>query len=313
MYLQFRKTIEEDGNSIHELGIRGSNLQKLLVNTFTEAMKVQLVKKSNLIEHFTPNFGIGCRRLTPAPGYLEAITESNVDFITEKIAFINLAGVELESGRRIELDVLCCATGFETSSVPPYPVIGTNGSLEERFKPFPETYLSMAIDTFPNFFMMVGPNSGIGAGTLTILIEAEGDYIIKCIRKLQKENYASMAPKASRVKDFSNYVGNYFKKTVYSDDCDSWYKSLNGKGDRITALWPGSILHAMECMRAPRWEDFEYENREENQLGWLGNGWSVALTGGADPAFYLDPTVVDTPPKGFPESDPKLAIRPFSH
>lgn len=161
--------------------------------------------------------------------------------------------------------------------------------------------------------MMLGPNSGIGAGSATILLEAQGDYIVKCIRKLQKEDYASMMPKASRVHDFSDYVTDYFKKTVYTDDCDSWYKSQGGKGDRITALWPGSILHAMECLRSPRWEDFDYESRVDNRLAWLGNGWSVALKGEADPSWYLDTDNVDKPTKETPEKDSRLSKRPFSY
>ena len=275
-------------------------------------MKERLAKKPELLDHFTPPFGIGCRRLTPGPGYLEAIVEDNVDFITDKISCITPKGVQMENGKLIEVDVLACATGFNASYVPPYPVIGKQGkTLAKRFEIFPESYLSLTVDGFPNFFMMLGPNSSIGAGSLTILLEAQGDYIVKCIRKLQKEDYVTMMPKAARVQDFSDYVGDYFKKTVYMDDCDSWYKSK--AGDRIISLWPGSILHAMECLRAPRWEDFDYENRDENRLAWLGNGWTVTLTGGGDPAWYLEPHNVDTPSEATPEVDPKLAMRPFSH
>ena len=121
-----------------------------------------------------------------------------------------------------------------------------------------------------------------------------------------------MMPKAARVKDFSDYIGDYFKKTVYAEECQSWYK-VSGSS-RISALWPGSILHAMEAWRSPRWEDFEYGHNEENRLRWLGNGWSVCLMeGGGDPSHYLNPDVVDVPPVGTPESDRKFAARPFSH
>jgi hypothetical protein len=61
---------------------------------------------------------------------------------------------------------------------------------------------------------MLGPNAGVGSGSLTMILEVEGDYITKCIRKLQKEDYLSMTPKPERVKDFSQYIDEYFKKTV---------------------------------------------------------------------------------------------------
>jgi cation diffusion facilitator CzcD-associated flavoprotein CzcO len=84
-------------------------------------------------------------------------------------------------------------------------------TLEKKFTPYPKSYISMAVDDIPNFFIMLGPNSGTGAGSLTILLEAEGDYKIKCIRKLQKEDYAPMVPKRQCVQDFSDYVGEDLK------------------------------------------------------------------------------------------------------
>lgn len=314
-YLKFRKAIEEDGNMVHASSQRGSDMQNMFVQMFGKAAKERLVKKPELLDYFHPTFGVGCRRLTPGPGYLEALVQDNVDFIPDKIEAITPTGIQLEGGKVVELDALVCATGFNTSSVPPFPLLGKNGvTLKEKFSPYPKTYLTVAVDDFPNFFIMLGPNSGIGAGTLTILLEAEGDYIIKCIRKLQKEDYVTMAPKRARVEDFSEYVGEYFKKTIYADKCKSWYKSDGGFGDRITALWPGSILHAMEVLRAPRWEDFDYEIKEENKLRWLGNGWSVTLLPGqGDPSWYLNEGEVDIPPAGTPETDAKYQNRPFSY
>lgn len=277
-------------------------------------MKTRLAKKPQIVDALTPSFAVGCRRLTPGPGYLEALVEDNVDFISEKIANINPSGIELESGKQIDLDVLVCATGFDAAA-PPTGIIGREGmSLEQRFKPFPETYISIAVDHFPNYFMMLGPNAGIGTGSLTMILETQGDYIVKCIRKLQKEDYLSMEPKATRVRDFSEFVDEYFKKTVYMDECNSWYRNDGGKGNRIAGLWPGSTLHAIETFRSPRWEDFEYEALYKNQLRWIGNGWSVTqMEGGGDPAFYLEPSEVDVPTAGKPEEDSKHQGRPYSY
>lgn len=151
----------------------------------------------------------------------------------------------------------------------------------------------------------------LGAGALTIVMEAEGDYIIKCMRKVQREDYASMVPKRSRVKDFTKYVDAYFERTVYTDNCRSWYRSGGGGGDRVIGLWPGSTTHALESLRTPRWEDYEYEHKDENQLRWLGNGWTECQLKG-DRSFYLDPQFIDYPTAGEPESDLRYKKRPFS-
>jgi hypothetical protein len=313
-FLEFRKLIETDGNTIHGITFKGSDIQNWAVSAFGDMMRERLKKKPEIADFILPSFAVGCRRLTPGPGYLEALVEDNVDFVSDQISEILPEGVVLETGRKIEIDALVCATGFNASSPPPFEVYGKNGkSLQERFTPHRETYLTMTVDGFPNFFMMLGPNSAIGSGSLTMMIETEGDYINKCIRKLQKEDYLSMMPKSERVKDFMDYTNEYFKNTVYMDECNSWYRSDGGKGDRITGLWPGSTLHCLEALRAPRWEDFDFETKDENRLRWLGNGWSVTQLDGGDPAWYLEPSLQNVPVAGKPEDDEEFKRRPFSH
>ncbi|KAG4429161.1 hypothetical protein IFR05_015361 [Cadophora sp. M221] len=319
--LAFRKVIEEDGNTIHDVSFRGSAMQTGAVEAFRAMMSERLSKKPEILDALIPSFSVGCRRLTPGPGYLEALVEDNVEFISDAIASIDSTSIILSSGRSIPLDVLVCATGFNASSPPPFHVEGRNGlSLQKKFSPFPETYLTMSTDGFPNFFMMLGPNSAIGTGSLTMMIETEGDYIVKCMRKLQREDYVSMAPKRARVADFTEYTQEYFKRTVYMDECNSWYRTKGesagegreGTQDRVTGLWPGSTLHCLETLRSPRWEDFEFESRDENRLRWLGNGYSVThLPGGGDPAWYLEGRFMNVPVPGRPEEDEEFKMRPY--
>lgn len=305
-------------------------MQRMAIDLFKATMKERLAKKPEIAEFLIPSFGIGCRRNTPGPGYLEALVEDNVEFITDPIEGLTETGVKLKTtGREIPLDALVCATGFNASGPPPFPVHGRNGlPLSARFGPYPEAYLSLAVDGFPNMFFMLGPNSAIGSGSLTVMLEVEGDYIVKCLRKLQKEDYATIEVRADRVADWREYCDEYFKHTVYTDTCNSWYKSQGG-GDqqRITGLWPGSSLHALEALRAPRWEDFVLEpvdGAAGNRLRWLGNGWSVchipkkdAKEGEGeyegDPAWFIEPMFQDIPLPERPEEDPEFRARPFSH
>ena len=283
-------------------------MQVETVSRLRDLMQERLSAKPEISKVLIPSFAAGCRRLIPGLGYLESLTKDNVDFFFDRITRINSTGVELSDGKQLDLDVIVCATGFNTSGIPSFEVTGKNGeTLKKRFLPYPETYISLAVDNFPNYFMMCGPSALLGAGSLTSVLEAEGDYIVKCIRKLQKEDYASMMPKQNRVKDFSQFIGEYFKKTIYTDDCNSWYKNNGGAGDRVIGLWPGSTSHALEMLRTPRWEDFEYENIDTNHLRWMGNGWSICQTGGGDPTWYLDPSVVDIP------TDQKNQLRIFSY
>lgn len=217
-YLKLRKVIEDSGNVIHEGTVHGSDMQKHLIKDFTASMRQKLAKKPELFDAIIPTFAPGCRRLTPGKGYLEALVQDNVQVTNETIAEITETGVRLASGREVQVDALACATGFRTSAPPPFEVVGRDGvTLAQRWSPHPESYLSVMVDGFPNYLMMFGPNSAIGFGSLTKILESECDYCVKILRKMQKEDYATIEPKAERVRDFQQYIGSYFADTVYLD------------------------------------------------------------------------------------------------
>lgn len=313
----FRMKIETGGNDIHALTIKGTQMQLGAQQQFEEGMKARLTKKPEIFDHIKPNFAPGCRRLTPGPGFLEALSEDNVNFIRDRIQRIEPKGVVTEDGKLHEIDVLCCATGFQVSTAPPFPVTGLkNTTLQQHWQNRATTYLSLATDAMPNHFIMLGPNAAIGTGSLTMMIENVGDYVIKCVRKIQKEDIKSMTVKPARVHDFTRYVDSYFQGTVFMDDCKSWYRNRDNK---ITGLWPGSTMHCIEALRSPRWEDYEYEylpeedGSEQNQLGWLGNGWSVNQLEERDLAWYLVPEFQDPPVAPLPEKHAIYNIRAFSH
>lgn len=317
-YHKFRLAVEEDANSIHAITIRGTEMAIGAKKAFEENMRARLASHPQIFDALLPSFSPGCRRLTPGPGFLEALTEPNVNFITNPIAGIEPRGVRTQDGALRELDALVCATGFHVSAPPPFPVVGAEGrTLQDHWRRRAQSYLSIAADGFPNHFMMLGPNSAIGSGSLTMMIESTGDYIVKCVRKIQKDNIRSMAVRPRRVRDFVQYVDAYFEGTVFKEECKSWYRNSE---DQITGLWPGSTLHCIEALRSPRWEDWEYEyvgeeegGEEVNRMAWLGDGWSVKQREGKDLGFYLYPGFLDQPEAGKPEERREYKVRPFSY
>ncbi|KAK5000128.1 hypothetical protein LTR66_000953 [Elasticomyces elasticus] len=320
-YHSFRKVVEQDGNSMHFLTHSDSEMQRMVRDLCEGIMDSRLSTHPEIAEKIKPSFAVGCRRLTPGLGFLEAMTKENVEFIGTEIKKITPGGIMLSNGSEIKLDVLICATGFNAAHAPPFPVTGRRSmDMASRFVPYPKTYLGLAMNDFPNYFSILGPNSLIGTGSLTMMLESEVDYIVKCIRKMQRENIRSMNVKSERVEEFSNYIDEYFKQTVYLDGCSSWYRSDGGRGSRVVGLWPGSCLHAIEAFRAPRWEDFDYEyERDENgsfvsQLKWLGNGFTHSQRfGGGDLAFYLEPEYLDVPSSPLPEETRVNQIRSFCY
>lgn len=106
-----------------------------------------------LIDVMVPKFPVGCRRLTPGVGYLPALQKDNVRVVTEKIEKIVPRGIELASGEIIEVDVLVCATGFDVSFCPRFPIIGREGNLQDIWtRELPRAYMSCAVPGVPNYF-----------------------------------------------------------------------------------------------------------------------------------------------------------------
>ncbi|KAI0653122.1 FAD/NAD-P-binding domain-containing protein [Cubamyces menziesii] len=271
---EFRCVIEEEYLSAHSYTIRGTPLSLQLKEVCQNLMKTKLAKKPWMAENLMPDFPVSCRRLTPGPGYLEALCADNGDLVSSPIKRVTEKGIETVDGKYQDMDVIICATGYDTSYQLPFKIIGKDGvDINERWKPHPTTYLSVAVDGYPNMFLSLGPNSAIASGTLISLIEYQIGYAVQATAKLQRERLKSIEVKAEAVKDFDDYIEAYFPKTVFADKCRSWYK-LGKEEGRVVGLWPGSTLHGIRALMHPRWEDFSYERADpvKNRLNWLGDG-----------------------------------------
>lgn len=195
-YLEYRRSIEDILHRPVEALYQNTQGGKVLWDFCKQHMKAKLSKKPEVFEQLCPDFPPGCRRLTPGPGYLEALVEDNVSFIQTHIKQVHLDGIETEDGIKREVDTIICATGFDGVYKVHFPVIGKDGaSLQDQWADIPEAYLSMAPEKMPNYFIFLGPNGGPGLGSAVPFLENEAKYMIKCIQKLQREWYKSMVPK----------------------------------------------------------------------------------------------------------------------
>ncbi|KAI9743683.1 MAG: hypothetical protein M1818_002999 [Claussenomyces sp. TS43310] len=296
-YMEFRKKIERSVNESSLITIFGTQTQQDFQVINHDAMKKKLEKKPEIMAALEPSFPPGCRRLTPGPGYLEALVEDNVNFINTKIKRIVPKGIETVDGKVREVEVLICATGFDTTLVQPVPILGEDGvNLNDVWDPTPECYFGMCPPKMPNMFRFLGPNGGPGTGSLIHLIECACEYMIKCVQKMQREYIKSMVISPEANARFSAHVDKYFTKTIYTQPCKSWMKRGKEVG-RVVTLWPGSCIHATVAFANPRYEDFKYVYTDEvtaAPFSWLGNGITLAQQQDRVTTAYLD--TVDKPP-----------------
>ncbi|KAK8166410.1 FAD/NAD(P)-binding domain-containing protein [Phyllosticta citrichinensis] len=253
--LEHRKEAEAGMNSMFGVFLRDHPVQQEARKIMAEEMEVRLDGNKALSTRLIPTWSVGCRRYTPGPGYLEALRAPNVHVVYGGVTEVLANGCKTSTGETVELDTLICATGFDVSHRPRFPLIGRGGvNLQDAWAESPRSYISLGAPDMPNYIMVMGPNSPAGNGPVLLAIEAQVAYALRMIDRFQTENIRSFVPKASAIEDFNEYLDVFMEKTVWKDSCKSWYK--NGTIDgRVTGLWPGSALHFTEAIREPRWDD----------------------------------------------------------
>jgi cation diffusion facilitator CzcD-associated flavoprotein CzcO len=167
------KDIEGQVNGLWGTFYSGSEAQIEGQKLFRARMR-EFIKDDRLLEGFTPKFEIGCecrhapnrcsvnaeigRRVTPGDPYMEAIQNENVDVHFTAVDEITEKGVVGHDGIEREVDTIVCATGFDVTYRPRFPVIGKNGvDLYEKWKDAPESYLGLACPDIPNWMTFIGP------------------------------------------------------------------------------------------------------------------------------------------------------------
>ncbi|KAE8383907.1 hypothetical protein BDV26DRAFT_299342 [Aspergillus bertholletiae] len=267
-------------------GLGNVSIQEKVQQEFSESMAARLgtsEKGRRLADLLIPTFPVGCRRLTPGQGFLEALMKPSVDTHWNNLQEITEDGILLKSGETLELDAIICATGFDTSFKPRFSLIGKGGvELTEKWElEEPEAYFGIAVPNMPNYFCFIGPNSPISNGSLVQAIQMTGVYIYNCITKLQTQGIKSMTISNQAVRHLNTHAQSWLRDTVWAASCRSWYKQGTTDGRNI-GLYCGSCFHFVEALRDPRWEDYDFEYLGSNRFEYLGNGLTVREQRGGD-------------------------------
>jgi cation diffusion facilitator CzcD-associated flavoprotein CzcO len=285
---KYRKIVQGGINKAYHMFVKNSHENISATKFAIEQMSRKLNYDKDLCEKLIPKWELGCRRITPGDGYLEAFTQPNVHLTNSPITGIEPTGIRTDDGKLHQLDVIICATGFDVSQIPSHPVVGRNHvTLEAKWREEPESYLSVACPDFPNYFIFTGPNATVGHGSLIQSLSWTSDYFIKWMRKMSSENIASIVPKQEVVDEFVRYGDQIHKTLTWTGGCRSWYKGNRVDG-RVTATFAGSAILYHRLVKEIRPEDFEIKYRGRNRWAMLGNGFTrFELEEGADLAYYV--------------------------
>ena len=286
--MRYRKVVQGGINKAFRMFIKDSPMNQDLTEFAKNQMAEKLDHDPELCEKLIPKWELGCRRVTPGQGYLEAFLRPNVHLTNSTIVRVDETGIQTEDGVHHDLDVIVTATGFDVRQVPPYPVVGRNNiSLAEKWRDEPESYMSVACPDMPNYFIFTGPNATVGHGSLIQSMGWSAEWMLKWFRKMAYEEIASVTPKQDVVDEFVRYGDQIHKTLTWTGGCRSWYKNNRVDG-RVTATFAGSAILYHQMIKELRPEDFEIKYRQKNRFRFMGNGLThFELDPQSDLAYYV--------------------------
>ncbi|KAK0497938.1 hypothetical protein EDD18DRAFT_1461897 [Armillaria luteobubalina] len=260
-----------------------SEMQKMLQNTALEHMR-KLLDREDLLLKLIPE----CRRLTPGAPFMEALKLSHVDLVQDPIKSITPTSILTESGIERPVDRIILATGFNTGFRLQYTLRGRGGvDLRDVWAQKPKAYMSIALTGFPNMFLMgSGPGIPYANGSILPGMEAQADYVVACLAKMQKQDIKTMEVDRDAQNEYNIQQASTLKDLIWSEHCSSWYKGGTVDGEPF-ALYGGSTLQYKELLSSPRWEDWKFVPLYKNRFAFLGNGESSVEAMGGDKAYYF--------------------------
>jgi cation diffusion facilitator CzcD-associated flavoprotein CzcO len=214
------------------------------------------VRDPALQAKLVPGYTMGCKRVLPSNDYYPALTRENVELVTEAIQEIRPGGVVTAGGRERALDALVLATGFTVAEfVLPFPMKGRGGrDINEAWREGAEAYLGTTVSGFPNFFVIFGPNTGLGHNSMIYMIESQLNYAMDAIKAMRARGLKLVDVRPDAQARYNERIHARLAKTVWNTGCTSWYRTKSGKN---TTLWPGFTFEFR--LRTRRFDPGDYD------------------------------------------------------
>ncbi|MFL5346216.1 MAG: flavin-containing monooxygenase [Hyalangium sp.] len=220
------------------LFLRAGGLNRI-VEWVSRRYLAQSVSDPRLRERLAPNYRLGCKRVLLSSDYYPAVQQPNVELVTEGIESIGPRGVRTRDGVEREVDAIVYGTGFDVSRyLAPIRIVGRGGrELNELWSGSPSSFLGITVSGFPNLFLLMGPNTGLGHNSMIFMIEAQARYALQCIQALRTRELRWMEVRPGVQAGFNEQLREKLAQTVWqSGGCRSWYQTADGHN---SAIWPG--------------------------------------------------------------------------
>jgi cation diffusion facilitator CzcD-associated flavoprotein CzcO len=226
--------------AFHEFAAAAMTSKPWLRPVFRAMCRFQItrqIKDPELRRKVTPTDEIACKRVMVTDDWYTTLTKPNVSLVTERVAEVTEGGVRTADGVEHPADVLVLATGFKTHGfVAPMEITGPGGrTLSEQWAGVPRAYLGLSVPGFPNMFLIYGPNTNGGSGSVIYTIEAGVGHVIAALRELERARAHRIEVRREAADAFDGELRAALRGTVWHTGCTNWYVDENGNDPN---QWP---------------------------------------------------------------------------
>ncbi len=227
-----------------------------LIEPISKARMRLQVRDPELRAKLTPDYRMGCKRIIVTDDFHPALAKPNVKVITSRIEEIRPASIRTADGAEHEIDTLILGTGFQVMPVAD-PLTGRDDvALARRWAMRREAYLGTTVAGYPNYFMLVGPNTATGHTSILLYLEAQIEYIVKALGHMERTGAASIDVRPEVQDGFNRDVQNRLAQSVWTDGgCRSWYLDPDGG---TSVLWPGYTWRFRKALKGFDPADYEF-------------------------------------------------------
>ena len=216
------------------------------------------LRDPELARRLKPDYTMGCKRVLISNDFYPALARDHVALVDQGVREIRRNAVVAADGTEHEVDAIIYGTGFHVTDA--FDTIDMRGpagrSLKQDWAGGMAAYYGMTVAGFPNMFILVGPNTGLGHNSIVFMIEAQTEYLMKLLALADENGAATVAPTPQAQNRFNAGVQRALATQVWSaGGCQSWYLDEHG---RNTTIWPGFTWRYWLRTRKPNAGAYEF-------------------------------------------------------
>jgi cation diffusion facilitator CzcD-associated flavoprotein CzcO len=185
----------------------------------------------------TPTDEFGCKRVMLTDEWYPTLTQPNVELVDERIDAVTSGGIRDATGAERAADAIVLATGFASHDfVAPMEIAGRDGrTLAEEWGEVARAYLGLSVPRFPNMFLLYGPNTNGGSGSVINTLECGIGHVLAALREMERSRASRIEVRPEAAKGFDRELRAALAKTVWHSGCTNWYVDENGNDP---SNWP---------------------------------------------------------------------------